>query len=245
VEAAAARLKDDHAAEIDRLNQQADAARAVMMNKEEISSVRLKELEEMIQNMKVQHAEEIERMNLEVDELKAEALSKAVPTDTNLTGDVLEDNVKDTTFDDEDDDFDEDMFLPNVDIQPDASEIVTDPPASPVAEVADSVKAPPVVAEKVDENSPLSPSMTPFKARREIFANQAKQNTADEKPSPKKPPTRRSRRNTASKTDQTPVQRVTRRSTRLSTSRAPFTDLQDTTSSSTRKVRTNFQGTFD
>jgi len=246
LEAAAARLKDDHAAEIDRLNQQADAARAEMMDKEEISSARLKELEEMIQNMKAQHAEEIEKMNLEVDELKAEALGKTVPTDTNLTGDVLEDNVKDTTFDDEDDDFDEDMFLPNVEIQPDASEIVTDPPASPVAEVADSVKAPPVVAEKVDENSPLSPSMTPFKARREIFANQAKQNTADEKPSPKKPPTRRTRRNTASKTDQTPVQRVTRRSTRLSTSRTPFTDLQDTSSSSTRKVRTNFQtGAFD
>lgn len=242
MEAASASLKLEHAAEIDRLQQQAEATKAEMMDKEEISAVKLKELEEMIENMKVQHAEEIEKT-------KAETLDKAVMTNTSVEGDVLEDNVKDSTFDDDDDDFDEDMFLPNVDVQPDTSDIASNPPpASPIAETIETVaEAPPAVPSKVDENSPLSPSMTPFKQRRQIFVNRAEQNTADEKSSPKKPPLRRSRRTTAaSNTDQTPVQRVTRRSTRLSTSRAPFTDLQDTTSSSTRKVRTNFQtGAFD
>ncbi|KAL7431555.1 hypothetical protein ACHAXM_002725 [Skeletonema potamos] len=253
LEAAADRLKDEHAAEIERLNQEAEKARAEMMDKEEISHVKLKEMEEMIRNMRVQHAEEIEKMNQEAETLKASALDKIETTDAKVEREEKEGDSNDATFD-EDEDFDESMFLPNVDVQPDASEIETDPPASPVADfslqsiapastVADSAKAPPAVVQKVDENSPLSPSMTPFKARREIFANQPKQNTADENPSPKKPPTRRSRRNTATKTEeQTPVQMVTRRSTRNSSSRAPFTDLQDTSSYSTKKVRTNFQG---
>jgi len=238
LETAAVSIKDEHAAEIERLKQEAETARAEMIDKEVISSLKLKEMEEMIRNMKVQHAEEIEKM-------KAEALDEVETTDAKLEGEVKEGNVNDTTFDDED--FDESMFLPNVDVQPDGCEIEADPPASSVADssnptVADSTTAPPVVAKKVDENSPLSPSMTPFKARRDMFASQAKQNTVDGNPSPKKPPTRRSRRNTATKTEQMPVQRVTRRSSRNSSSRAPFTDLQDTSSSSTRKVRTNFQG---
>lgn len=245
MEAACASLKAEHAAEIDCLKQQAEAVKVEMIDKEEISAVKLRELEEMIEKMKVQHAEDIEKM-------KAETLDKAVMTNATLEGDVQDDNVKDSTFDDDDDDddFDEDMFLPNVDVQPDASEIVSNPPpASPIAEPAEetAAEAPPAVPAKVDENSPLSPSMTPFKQRRQIFVNRAEQNTADEKSSPKKPPLRRSRRNTtAPKMDQTPVQRVTRRSSRLSTSRTPFTDLQDTSSSSTRKVRTNFKsGAFD
>ena len=247
MEAAAASREDEHAAEIDRLKQQVEVARAELMGKEETNAVEVKELKEIIQNMKAQHAEEMEAMKLEVDELKVEALDKTVSTDTTLKGDVPEDSVKNTTFD-EDEDFDEDMFLPNVDIQPDSTDIATDHPASPKVDSVDhtdtkvidsAAKQSPVVAEKVDENSPLSPSMTPFKERREIFVNRAKQN--EEKASPQKPPTRRTRRNTASKTEQTPVQRVTRRSTRLSTARTPFTDLQDTSSSSTRKVRTNFQ----
>ena len=245
MEAEAASRKDEYASEIDHLKQQAEAARTELMSKEEINAVEVNALKEIIQNMKVKHAGEIEALKLEIEGLKAEA----APTDTTLKGGVSEDNVNDTTFD-EDDDFDEDMFLPNVDIEPDSSEIVTDHPASPkvdsagqtVTEVTDSAASQPtVVAENLDENSPLSPSMTPFKERREIFANRTKQNTVDEEASPKKPPTRRSRRNTASKTEQTPVQRVTRKSTRLSTARTPFTDLQDSASSSTRKVRTNFQ----
>ena len=249
-EAATVSLKEEHASEIERLNQEAEAVKAEMMNKEGTSSVKLKEMEELVKKMMFQHADEIEKEKMN---LKADALQKVETTNTKLEGDVLENNVNDTTFDaDDDDDFDESMFLPNVDVQPVANEIETDPPASRVVDsqaptdapaspaVTDPVTAPPIVADKLDENRLLSPSMTPFKARREMFANQAKQNTADGKPSPKKPPTRRSNRATAKKTDQTPV--PTRRSTRSSSSRTPFTDLQDTSSSSTRKVRTNFQG---
>jgi hypothetical protein len=153
----------------------------------------------------------------EVEDLKAEAFVESMTPER----DIMEDIVKETTFDDEDDDFDESMFLPNVDVRPDASEMnlnassvsdasgTTEAPASSVSDAL--VTAPVVVAE------PLSTSTTPF--------NEANQNAGGEnpKPSPTKPATRRSKRNDATKIDQTPVQRVTRRSTRT---RTPFSDLQ-------------------
>jgi hypothetical protein len=119
------------------------------------------------------------------------------------------------------------MFLPNVGVQPDESEMTvnestpnhdelsTVEPTEPVDNSVDTT-APTIAVEKVDENSPLSSSAMQLP---EANGNHPNQN-ADDKSSPKKPAARRSRRTT--KTDQTEV-RVTRRSTR--SSRTPFEDL--------------------
>ena len=247
MEAAASRLHNDHASEINHMMQQANAVKSEMLEKDQTSAVKVKEMEEMIQNLKAQYAEEIEKLKLEIVSLKAEALTNSVTTVEKLDEEETEDSVKETTFDDEDeDDFDEAMFLPNVEIQPEANDVEAISPVSP--ETVEPTNAPPGIAKRVDENSPLSPSMTPFKARRDMFATQANKNMVEEKTPLKKPPPRRSKRHASAKATQTPVERVTRRSARLSTSRAPFTDLQDASisSTSTRKVRTNFKkGAFD
>lgn len=213
MEAAVANLRNQHSAEIKNLNNEAEAAR-------EESSAKVKELEILIENMKDQHATEVEKLKVEVEELKAEAPEKVGSNNESAEpeGDHQVETKQDFTFDDEDD-FDESMFLPNVGVQPDEStpnhdELSTVDPSEPVVNSVDT--APTIAVEKVDENSPLSSSAMQLP---EANGNHPNQN-AEDKSSPKKPAARRSRRTT--KADQTEV-RVTRRSTR--SSRTPFEDL--------------------
>ena len=229
IEAVLTSLKDQHAAEIHDLKRNAETAMVDMMEKAETCSEKMKEMKDLIEKMKVQHAEEMKEVRKEVEDLKAEAFVESMTPER----DIMEDIVKETTFDDEDDDFDESMFLPNVDVRPDASEMNLN--ASSLSDASASSRTPPVVDAVVPTEAPASTVSDALVTSPVVVAeplststtsfNEANQNAGGEnpKPSPTKPATRRSKRNDATKIDQTPVQRVTRRSTRT---RTPFSDLQ-------------------
>ena len=137
-------------------------------------------------------------------------------------------SLQDTTFG-ADDTFDEDMFLPNVDEQPNEDATLTNINEQPNEDEADNTPK--------SEDSEQTPSKTPFKEKR-AFLEAA--SSAKKTPAKRMSRSRRSKAAGSSTKAKTPAKRMTRASRRLS-SRTPLGDVNgESTPSSSRKVRTNF-----
>lgn len=153
----------------------------------------------------------------EYEALKDESADKfkTTPPSPACDADLPQGNTMEYTFMDES--FDEDMFLPNVDIPAKEEPSATLP----------STPEPSAKVEQIDENQQPSPSKTPFQQRRALFSPKKTPSAATPlaQTTTAKKPAKRATRSSKTPVKTSPLKRVTRRSTR--NTRTPLGNIND------------------